>query len=88
LIDCCEATISYSETTDEEWVIEKLHSEKMLEAVDIDIEVKSFLMRFVMEWVRLYSFASKGLHVLSQDKKYAKALKDARKDFEEPDLKA
>jgi hypothetical protein len=82
LIDCCEATIIYLETVHKEWLTEKLQSQEILEAVDIDLEVKSFLMRFVMEVADKYYYPPK-LHVLSQDKKFVKALKDARSDFEE-----
>lgn len=91
LRDCCEATILYlEEVQDRDWLSTKIHSEEEFKIWDIDLEVKVFFYKLIVEIVeklsiynRYYPRARKELiDTLSRDKKFLEAIKVVRNDFD------
>jgi hypothetical protein len=89
LIDCCEATIIFLEEVNREWLTKKLQSEEELKIWDIDLEVKAFLYKSIVEIAKKLSIdyyhprvRKELIDTLSRDKKFMEAIKQARNDFD------
>lgn len=67
-----------------EWLTEKIHSDEELEIWDIDIEVKAFLYKSIVEVAKTQSVdhyhprVRKELITISGDKKFMEAIKGTR----------
>ena len=89
LIDCCEATILWLEEISREWLTKKLQSEEELKIWGIDLEVKVFFYKLIVEIAERLSIdyrypraRKEFIGTLSRDKKFLKAIKAARIDFD------
>jgi hypothetical protein len=92
LRDCCQETILFlrnfpKEGVDKEEVIKNLQSgKKYLLNLFLDLEVKAFLNKTVMDMANIDyyhpSLRKEVIDVLSRDKKFLEAIKEARNDFD------
>jgi hypothetical protein len=89
LINCCEATILWLEEVDREWLTEELQSEEELEIWDLDLEVKAFFYKSIVEITKKLSIdyyhpgvRKELIDTLSRDIKFLEAIKVARNEFD------